>query len=67
MLIDRRCRLSAAVAFVAAEIEGCDSVLAEGASERRAAIHRSPPLTGVFCPKVAHLLPQCPGRSKDYD
>jgi hypothetical protein len=39
-LIDRRCRLRAAVTVRALEIEGCDSMLAEGTFERRAAIHR---------------------------
>ena len=40
MLIDLRCRLRAAVAIRDLEIEGCDSVLTEGAFERRATIHR---------------------------
>jgi hypothetical protein len=40
MLIDRRRRLGAAVAVRDLEIEGCDSTLAEGAFECRAAIHR---------------------------
>jgi hypothetical protein len=40
MPIDRRCRLRAAVAIHAFEIEGGHPVLAEGAFERRAAIHR---------------------------
>jgi hypothetical protein len=40
MLIDRRCRLRTAVAIGAFEVEGGDAMLAEGAFERRAAIHR---------------------------
>ncbi len=40
MLIDLRCRLRAAVAVRDLEMEGRDSMLAEGALERRAAIHR---------------------------
>ena len=40
MLIDRRCRLRSAAAVRDIEIEGSDSMLAEGASERRTAIHR---------------------------
>ena len=40
MLIDRRCRLRSAAAVRDLEIEGCDSMLAEGAFERRTAIHR---------------------------
>jgi hypothetical protein len=40
MLIYHRCRLRPAVAVRAFEIEGCDSILAKGAFERRAAIHR---------------------------
>ena len=40
MLIHRRCRLRSAAAVRDLEIEGCDSMLAEGAFERRAAIHR---------------------------
>jgi len=40
MLIDYGCRLRAAIAIRAFEIEDCDSMLAEGAFERRAAIHR---------------------------
>ena len=39
MLIDVRCCLRAAVAVNDLEIEGCYSMLAEGAFERRAAIH----------------------------
>ena len=38
MLIDHCCRLSAAVAIRAAEIEGGDAMLAEGAFERGAAV-----------------------------
>jgi hypothetical protein len=37
--IDLRCCLRAAVAIRDLEIEGCNSMLAEGAFERRAAIH----------------------------
>jgi len=40
MLIHRRCRLRAAVAVRALEIEGGDAMLAEGACEGGAAIHR---------------------------
>jgi hypothetical protein len=40
MLIDRRCRLRSAAAVRDIEIEGSDFMLAEGAFERRAAIHR---------------------------
>jgi hypothetical protein len=40
MLIDVRCCLRAAVAIRDLEIEGCDFMLAEGAFECRAAIHR---------------------------
>ena len=40
MLIDLRCRLRAAVAIHAFEIQGAHPMLAEGAFERRAAIHR---------------------------
>jgi hypothetical protein len=40
MPIDRRCRLRTAVAVHAFEIEGGHPMLAEGAFERRAAIHR---------------------------
>jgi hypothetical protein len=40
MLIDLRCCLRAAVAVRDVEIEGCDSMLAEGAFERRTAIQR---------------------------
>jgi hypothetical protein len=40
MLIDCRRRLRSAAAVRDLEIEGCDSMLAEGALERRAAIHR---------------------------
>lgn len=40
MLIDHRCRLRAAVALHAAEIQGGDAVIAEGALECGAAIHR---------------------------
>jgi hypothetical protein len=40
MLIDGRCRLRPAVAIHALEIEGGHPMLAEGALERRAAIHR---------------------------
>jgi hypothetical protein len=40
MLIDLRCCLCAAVAVRDLESERCDSMLAEGALERRAAIHR---------------------------
>ena len=40
VLIDRRCRLRAAVAISAVEIEGGDAMLAEGAFECGAAIHR---------------------------
>jgi hypothetical protein len=40
MLIHRRCRLRPAVAIHAFEIEGGHPMLAEGAVERRAAIHR---------------------------
>jgi hypothetical protein len=40
MLIHRRCRLRPAVAIHAFEIEGGHPMLAEGALERRAAIHR---------------------------
>jgi hypothetical protein len=40
MPIDLRCCLRAAVAVREMEIEGCNSMLAEGAFERRAAIHR---------------------------
>jgi hypothetical protein len=39
MPIDVRCCLRAAVAVRDLEIEGCNSMLAEGAFERRAAIH----------------------------
>ena len=39
MLIDHCCRLSAAVAIRAAEIEGGDAMLAEGAFKCGAAIH----------------------------
>ena len=38
MLIDRRCRLCAAVAISAVEIEGGDAVLAEGTLERGTAV-----------------------------
>jgi hypothetical protein len=40
MLIDRRCRLRAAVAIGAVEIEGGDAMLAVGTFECVAAIHR---------------------------
>ena len=40
MLIDHCCRLRAAVAIRAVEIEGGDALLAECAFECRAAIHR---------------------------
>ena len=40
MLIHRRCRLRSATAVRDREIEGCDSMLAEVAFERHAAIHR---------------------------
>jgi len=40
MLIDLGGRLRPAVAVRDLEIEGCDSMLAEGAFERRTAIHR---------------------------
>ena len=40
MLIDRRCRLCAAVAISAVEIEGGDAMLAVSAFECGAAIHR---------------------------
>jgi hypothetical protein len=40
MLIDRRCRLRTVVAVHACEIESGHPVLAEGAFERRVAIHR---------------------------
>ena len=40
MLIDHGCRLRAAVAIRDVEIEGADAMLAEGAFEGRAAIHR---------------------------
>ncbi len=40
MPIDLRCCLRAAVAVRDLEIEACNSMLAEGAFERRAAIHR---------------------------
>ena len=40
MLIDHRSRLRAAVAIRDIEIEGADAMLAEGALEDRAAIHR---------------------------
>jgi hypothetical protein len=40
MLIYHRCRLRAAVAVRAVEIEGGDAMLAEGAFEFGAAIHR---------------------------
>jgi hypothetical protein len=40
MLIDLRCRLCTAVAIRALEIEGCDSMVAKGAFECGAAIHR---------------------------
>ena len=40
MLIHRRRRVRTAVAIGAFEVEGSDAMLAEGALERRAAIHR---------------------------
>jgi hypothetical protein len=40
MLMHRRCRLRSAAAVRNIEIEGCESMLAEDAFERRAAIHR---------------------------
>lgn len=40
MPIDLRCCLRAAVAVRDLEIEACNSMLAEGAFERRTAIHR---------------------------
>jgi len=40
MLIYRGCRLGAAVPIRAVEIQGGDAVLAEGAFERDAAVHR---------------------------
>jgi hypothetical protein len=40
MLIDHGCRLRAAVAVRAVEIEGADAVLAEGTFERGAAVQR---------------------------
>jgi len=40
MLIDHGCRLRAAVAIRDVEIEGADTMLAEGTFEGRAAIHR---------------------------
>jgi hypothetical protein len=40
MLIDRRRRVRSAAAVGDLEIEGCDSMLAEGAFECGAAIHR---------------------------
>ena len=58
MLIHRRCRLRAEVAIGALEIEGCDSVLAEGALERRAAIHRF----GCVISHIFNRSPSaCPG------
>jgi hypothetical protein len=55
MLIDRRCRLRAAVAICAVEIEGGDAKLAEGAFECGAAPYRrgyviSHTLTVAFLP-----------------
>ena len=40
MVIDRRRRLRSAAAIRNFEIERCESMLAEGAFERRTAIHR---------------------------
>jgi hypothetical protein len=40
MLINRRCRLRSAAAVRDLEIEGCDSMFAEGAFERLTAIHQ---------------------------
>jgi len=40
MLINRCCRLRAAVAIRVVEIEGSDAMLAEGAFECGAAVHR---------------------------
>jgi hypothetical protein len=40
MLIDRCCRLRAAVAIRNLEIKDCNSMVAEGAFERRTVIHR---------------------------
>jgi hypothetical protein len=53
MLIDLRCCLCAAVALRNREIEGCDFMLAEDASERRAAIHR-------FGCVISHIFDRSP-------
>ena len=58
MLIDRCCRLRTAVAIHAFEIKGSHPVLAEGAFERGAAIHR-------FGGVISHIFngspSTCPG------
>jgi hypothetical protein len=58
MLIDLRSCLRAAVAIRDLEIEGCDSMVAEGAFERRAAIHRF----GCVISHIFNRSPStCPG------
>jgi len=56
----RRC-LRAAIAIRDLEIKGCDSMVAEGAFERRAAIHR-------FGCVISHLFNRspstCPGNGR---
>jgi len=53
MLIDLRRCLRAAVAIRDLEIKGCDSMVAEGAFECRAAIHR-------FGCVISHILNRSP-------
>jgi hypothetical protein len=58
MLIDRRCCLRTAVAIRDLEIKRCDSMVAEGAFERRAAIHRF----GCVISHIFNRSPSaCPG------
>ena len=58
MLIDLRRCLRAAVAIRDLEIKGCDSMVAEGAFERRAAIHRF----GCVISHIFNRSPStCPG------
>jgi hypothetical protein len=53
MLIDCRCCLRATAAIRDLEIKSCDSMIAEGAFERRASIHR---LGGV----ISHIFNRSP-------
>jgi len=56
MLIDHRCRLRAAVAIGEVEIESRDAMLAEGALERSAAVHRlGCVISHIFIVVLLHL------------